>query len=294
MEILRNNINASLSYLTTITFSAGMTAEIIDIDDDTIYDFPDITVVSGSASKAQIYLPVIFNEYDMSGYLELMNSSGDTIFESGVSTVRPYCDISSVATKLGISYANAVEYERLARYIIDTKTHGFYFTYKSKEITGEDTDTLLVNEKIYSLKKLYENEDLIYNSSSNTNEYTYMLNKRKSGIIRSPESDDENRLEYKKVWKNRYFNVEFPEGFDYIVEGEFGYKVVPHDIQYACELLMQDISCGNNRYVNKYIESFNTDGYDISYFKEVLYSTGNLIVDNILREYGNSIRPRVL
>ena len=294
MEILRNNTNASLSYLTTITYSAGMTANIINIDDDTLYEYPDISVVSGSASKAQIILPEYFNMYDIDGYVQLLDSNDETLFESGLSTVRPYCDINSIALLLGITYQDALKYERIARYIINSKTHGFSFVYKKKQVNGEDTDILFINEKIYSLKKLYENEELIYDVSSNTNEYTYMLTKNKNGIIRSTESDDENRLEYKKVWKNRYFNVEFPEGFDYIVEGEFGYKVVPHDIQEACGLLIQDLSCGNNRYLNKYIESFNTDGYDISYFKESLYGTGNLIVDNILQKYKNNVRPRVL
>lgn len=294
MEILRNNTNTELELLTNIDYDDAATATVLNLSSGILYGVDDIVIVMGGASKAAVLLPAEFNKYDFDGYVTIFNDSDDIIFETGFSTVRPYCSISDVATTLNITELQAKQYERLARYVIDSKTGGFKFTYKQKEVLGLGTDILLIDEKIHKLFKLYQNEELIYDVNLETNEYEYFLNVSKTGIIRELEANDENRLNYKKVWRDRYYWTEFPEDYDYIVEGEFGYFVIPYEITEAIELLMNDLACGNNRYLNKYIESVDTDGFDITYFAEGLFGTGNLIVDNILTKYGRTIRARVM
>lgn len=294
MEILRNKTNTDLELLTNIDYEDYYTASLTNLSRGTEYTTDQIVVVMGAGSKVSIILPDDFNNYDYDGYVTVYDDSDEIVYETGFSTVRPYCDISAAAVSLNITEAQAKQYERLARYLIDSKTGGFKFTYKQKEVIGLGTDILLIDEKIHKLFKLYENEELVYEKDSETNEFEYFLNVSKTGVLRETEENDENRIHYKKVWRDRYAGTEFQEGFDYIVEGEYGYFVIPFEISEATELLMNDLACGNNRYLNKYIESVKTDGFDISYFDEALFGTGNLIVDNILTKYGRNIRARVM
>jgi hypothetical protein len=294
MEILRNNTNTDLELLTTVDYDDAASALITDMNTGTEYEIEIGYILQGTGDKASVLLPAVFNQYDIDGYAIVYNVSEDVIYETGFSTVRPYTDIPAIATSLSITEAEAIYFERIARYLIDSKTGGFKFVYKSKEVLGLGSDMLLIDERINKLFKLYENEELVFELGSPDNEFEYFLNKSKTAILRETEENDENRIHYKKVWKDRYAGTEFREDFDYIVEGEFGYYTIPYEIKEATDLLIQDLSCGNNRYLNKYIQSINTDGYDIRYFDESLFGTGNLIVDNILTKYGRNIRARVL
>lgn len=294
MEILRNHTNTDLGFLTPIDYSDTHTATVTDLLNNVVYSGDDVVVVQGDGSKSEILLPSNFNKYDLPGYVTLFNGSGNVIFESGFSSVMPYCNISDVATKLNLTTADTIMYERIARYIIDSKTGGFKFVYKTKEVLGNDTDYLLINERIHSINKIYENEKLIFEDGSTDNEYEYYISPNKVAIIKETDFDQENRIHYKKVWKDRWAYGDFNEDYDYLIQGEFGYFVIPFDISQATELLIQDLSCGNNRYLNKYIDSIKIDGFTISYFEESLFGTGNLIVDNILQKYGYEIQPRVM
>jgi hypothetical protein len=294
MEILRNKNNVPLGFLTNVNYDEEHTAEVSDTTNNVTYSVEDIVVVQGDGSKSEIILPDIFNKYDLDGSVIMYNSSGNVVFQSFFASVMPYCDISEVAAKLNLPADDVRQYEKIARYIIDSKTGGFKFVYKSIETIGMDTDYLLIGEKIHSLFKLYENAQLVYDVENPGTKPKYFLNKNKTAVIREPVFDEENRIHYKKVWKDRYASGEFREDFDYIVEGEFGYVVIPFDITEATGLLINDLACGNNRYLNKYMQSIKMDGFDFKYFDEALFGTGNLIVDNILQKYKYTINPRVM
>jgi hypothetical protein len=89
--------------------------------------------------------------------------------------------------------------------------------------------------------------------------------------------------------------VAFPEGADYIMLLETGYKVVPYDIQDATLMLIDDIKCGKLDYYKRYIKNYSTDQFKIEYDKRMIEGTGNILVDKILEKYKeNIIRPGVL
>jgi hypothetical protein len=89
--------------------------------------------------------------------------------------------------------------------------------------------------------------------------------------------------------------VAFPEGADYIMLLETGYKVVPYDIQDATLMLIDDIKCGKLDYYKRYIKNYSTDQFKIEYDKRLIDGTGNILVDKILEKYKeNIIRPGVL
>jgi hypothetical protein len=202
-----------------------------------------------------------------------------------------------MASILKISTAKATEYERLARYIIDAYTGGFDYLRKKKEFTGTASDELLIDEvltgKIYSIlennEPFFERDPDVFDKNQ---EYVYK--KQLSAIVYN-KSEGNNRAEYTVVWRDRYLDIEFADGFEYLVDAEFGWKVIPQDIQEATELLVQDIVEDNLKYINKYIESFDNDDFKITFSKGYAKdSTGNRIVDRILERYQKPILPGVL
>jgi phosphomannomutase len=82
-------------------------------------------------------------------------------------------------------------------------------------------------------------------------------------------------------------STEFKEGYEYVVDAEFGWKVIPQDIQKACTLLAADIASDSMKYINKYIESFDNQEFKIRFAKGFTNGTGNMVVDRILKKYNN-------
>ena len=132
----------------------------------------------------------------------------------------------------------------------------------------------------------------MYDSESETNDSNYKISRQLNAIVLDvPET---NRVNYAKVWRDRYLDVEFYDGYEYLVDADYGWKVIPQDISEACTLLVQDIVQDNLKYINKYIESFDNDDFKIKFSKNWTSTTGNRIVDRILEKYQKPIRVGVL
>ncbi len=290
MELLRLNNTTSLSAsFSGLTASAQYTIEYDDLVTGNSYSASATANGSGVASFA---IPSHYITYTGSLAASVKNNSGNVVNITNIDIVRPYTEISGLVSGLKITTSQATEYERLARYIIDSHTGGFSFIRKEKELIGDGSDQLLIDENIHKLHKLYENGLLIFDASSNANESDYKISKQLNAVVLDiPES---NRLNYKKVWRDRFLDVDFYEGYEYVVDGDFGWVVIPQDIQEASQLLVQDIVEDNLKYVNKYIESFDNDDFRIQFSKGYSTSTGNRVVDRILERYQKSFRVGVL
>lgn len=290
MEILRHTDTTSLVASFQVSSSTVHTLEYDDL----------ITGQSYSASATPLYGSVSFtlnNKYlTYTGNLvaSVKNASGDTVVLTNIDVVRPYCNTDNVAAALDITDGSELDYERIARYIIDAQTQGFPFVRKEKEVVGNGSDYLPVDEKIYKIYKVYQNGYLIFDSTSQTNEVNLLISKDGTSIISIDPEVPENKINYKQVWRERYLDADFNEGSEYIIDGDFGWKVIPQDLQEASELLIQDMKNNTLQYVNRYIESFDNDDYKIKFAKGALTNTGNVIVDKILEKYRNRIRLGVL
>ncbi len=122
----------------------------------------------------------------------------------------------------------------------------------------------------------------------------YAITKDGTSITNVDDETPENKVNYRQVWMERYLDVQFAENAEYTIDGDFGYKVVPQDIQEACELLIQDIKNDNLKYINRYIESFDNEDFKIKFAKNPSTGTGNMFVDKILEKYRNRLRIGVL
>jgi hypothetical protein len=289
MELLRLNNTTSLSAsFSGLTASSSYNIELDDLLTGTSYS---ASAIANNLGIASFVMPSHYLTYTGSLSASVKDSQDNLVNMTNIDIVRPYSNPNTAATALSIKTSEAIEHERLARYIIDSYTGGFNFIRKEKEFIGDGSDQLLIDENIHKLYKLYENGELIYDSESNTNESEYKIHKQLNAIVLDiPEG---NRIDYPKIWRDRFLDVDFFSGYEYVVDGDFGWKVIPQDIQDASEMLIQDIASDSLRYVNRYIESFDNDDFKIKFAKNWSSSTGNRVVDRILERYQKPILPGV-
>ena len=290
MEVLR--INGSVP---TVSFSDLVPSGVYTIEYSDL--LTDETFSASASANGSGDISFILNDkyisYDGNLEARVLDTYDEEVIVTNIDVLRPYCDIYSLATELNKTVAQIKEMERIARYIVDSETFGgFKFVRKEKEVVGLGSDYLVIDEKIYKLYKLYENLELVYAVNAASNDQEFEISKDKTSVILT--QTETNRVNYNRVWRDRYLDVDFADGFEYLVDADFGWKVIPQDIQEATRLLVSDISSDNMRYVNKYIESFDNDDFKIKFAKNFNASTGNLVVDRILQKYKNNIRLGVL
>lgn len=297
MEIIKRNESTSLKFvLTGLEEGEEYTLKYFD----TITDIPYSTsAVANDQSKAEFHLDSYYLKYSGFLYGEVLNSASNVIYESNIDVVRPYCNVTKVGTKLQLTYDETKEYEKVARFIIDSQISPFTYLKKYKEVVGGGYDYLPIDERILRIWKVYENNILVYNSETDPadNEAVYRISTDKTSLIQDNTTitaPGVNRMNYPSVWRDRFLDVDFPDGYEYLIQADFGWQTIPQDIQEACEILIQDLSKNNLRYATRYIESFDNEDFKIKFQKDYSTSTGNMVVDKILSKYKTYIKIGVL
>jgi hypothetical protein len=290
MEILRINGSIPVASFSDLVPNGRYTVDYSDLLTDEVFS---ATASANASGDISFVLNSKYISYDGNLEATVYDRYDDEVIVTNIDVVRPYCDIYSLATDLGKTVPQVKEMERIARYIVDSEVFGgFKFVRKEKEVVGMGSDYLVIDEKIHKLHKLYENLELVYDASAQVNDQEFEISKDKTSIVLT--QTETNRVNYNRVWRDRYLDVDFADGFEYLIDADFGWKVIPQDIQEATRLLCSDISSDNMKYLNKYIESFDNDDFKIKFAKNFNASTGNLVVDRILTKYKNSIRIGVL
>lgn len=311
----------SISY-TVPSASSQYLILIKDSDRDIVRVEQAVTSTTGSVVTLE--LPDYFSKYDDSYHLEIYEYPaqvlGDIVVEDNLNIERPYVDPSSLGTT-ATEVREYEEYESLARAVIDSVTGGFYYETSYVETVGQGTDYLPLWNKGYKILKVYENAELVYDVDDEDGpalgEWNYLIIKDKTAITKDPVAsvDALNRSERKPAQmalaaSDSIFmfdtedsgntltvqpGVVFPQGVDYIILLETGYRVVPIDVQDATKMLINDIKCGKLDYYKRYVTSYSTDQYRLQFDKNMFEGTGNLLVDKILDKYITNIgKPGVL
>jgi hypothetical protein len=262
--------------------------------------------------------PYDFRTYDDTYHVEITEND-EIVGQDNLTIERPYVDPRTLG-ETASEIAAAKEHERLARAIIDSITGGFYFKDKWVETVGQSTDYMPLWDKAYKILKVYENAELVYDSSLEVpalGEWNYLITKDKTAITKDPAYiiTDYNRAESNPVGLNMASSdsfsmfdtsdsgntialksgVLFPQGADYLFLIETGYRIIPYDIQDATKMLINDISCGKLEYFKRYVTDYSTDQFKIKIDVSALQGTGNILVDKILDKYETNIKkPGIL
>lgn len=287
MEILRV---PSYSSAVTIEVSAANTEYNYSISDMADSSISEGTVTSDADGNVTITLP---SSYD--GQYGVTIDGEDHIYD----IVRPYVNPNTKADTAS-DIAEYAKNEEIARAVIDSIiTEGFYYEKKIIETSGFGTDYLPLWINAKKVLQVYENNVLVYDSSD-PDSYTrhFEITKDGTAIIQA-ETGQVNRSEGASILIPiansdgniiSFWSKNFARTADYVIVVEAGYKKLPKDIVRAAELLIEDISCGKLEYYKRYVSSYNTDQFRLTFNNGVFEGTGNIIVDKILSKYYKSIQ----
>lgn len=290
-----------------------------------------VVLTSDATSKLTYQLTGDFVKYDHNYAVFIYETEdgetfGDVVVQDVLNIMKPYVSPYYLAEKYGNGTASEVaeytEHEQLARGLIDQVVgpKGFIFEKTVMEVVGEGTDYLPLWDIGYKIVQVYENGELVFDidqTPSNLGEFYYGITQDRSAIYKEyvPAQFQYNRAEKRPMKIQRansdsYRNsipldssrmvlpdqsVMFPEGVDYIIIFESGYKVIPHEIEDAATRLIDDIKCGRLDYMKKYIVEYQTDQYSVKFDPSLTFGTGNGFVDKILQRYVVDIyKPRTI
>jgi hypothetical protein len=289
MEILRLPETTQIQAKFTVPAASQLyTIQYEDLITGSTYS---ASATSSSSKEVTFTLNSKYLSYSGNLFANVYSSASALVYSTGIDVVKPYCDITKVKGVLNITTAQCITAEKVARKMIEAEVGSFQFIRKQKEIIGMGLDYLPVNENIDKLYYLYENGVLVFDYS-NADLDDYKISIDRTSII----YDDnlENKVEYQKVWADRNYPITFASGNDYLLDADFGYKVIPSDVEEACEILVQDVISNNMRYFSRNIVEFDNQEFRIKFADGGAFGTGNLLVDKILSRYKNRIIPGVI
>lgn len=286
MEILRIPSNTIQAVISVTAAEISYAYTITDLMDSSITTG---TVTSGASLTVTLPLPAAYD-----GSYKI-NVDGTDHY---VDVVRPYVDPTTKATT-ATDIAAYAKSEELARAMIDSVIlDGFYFKKKVIQTTGLGSDYIPLWVDAKRLLSIYENNVLLYDvADPELYAYAFAISDDNTSIVQST-TGLVNRLEGAQlvipaggsdIIDTKYTYKGFPRTFDYKLILEVGHPNIPSDIVRAAELLTDDIACGKLEYYERYISSYNTDQFKLSFDKMVFEGTGNIIVDKILSKYAKSI-----
>ena len=231
-------------------------------------------------------------EYSLTAWEGTALAKGDVALLDTLRIVRPYVNTTLIAP-VGKEEEFA-KYERIARIMIDNIVGGFYYTSALYDIQGTGTDKLVVGHRVNKLLSLTENNVLVYEIEGADNLQEYTLTSDKNSVIVFQDGVEDNRLEGRPVtlptggsdsYVPGYRSPAFPNGYDYTVQVETGWPMVPQDIKEAATLIVEDMACGAPNYWSKYVREYETKDYRVDFHRPSFAGTGNVIVDQILHRY---------
>lgn len=300
MEVLRVPPYPLVPVWTVSSVNAPYTMYIEDLVDHSV---EVLELTSTEEGQVSYTFPIEKAQYDRKFFVKIVDSDGHSEIEENLDILRPYID----PKKLGTSATEIQEYkvlELLARAIIDNIIpSGFYNTKSILQGVGNNTDYFPVWKETNKILKVYENNVLVYDAASETNEYLYSLtldnsaiqrdfaggyNRAESAVMQVPSAQGD-------IAYYGFGGVAFPSGADYTFILDTGYKAVPADIEQATRILIEDIKCGNLDYYKRFTKNYQTDQFKVEFSEKLFSGTGNLLVDKILDKYANTIlRPGLI
>lgn len=299
--------------------------EIVDADGDvmaTIYDITEDPAVSPPVDPGTplelltaTKIETDFGSYKINipFYLTNRNRSlkirwnyeinGDSLEHyTDVDIVQPYCNLAEAIEDMNLgtdpsdpnyrTYHDLVMAEKYARKAIENYT-GQRFSLYDDVITvyGSGSDVLPLPFKLNTLHELYGNDILLVDTINEINNWNYATQISESGFgIRVNRADMLDNTVYTANGMvppsiSDSGSGAFIKDYVYRVQGRYGWKEVPNDIEIACVELMKDYFSKDTVWRAKYVNSVQSFDWHFEYNAEAYRGTGNVYADQILLPY---------
>ncbi len=317
-EVLKNS-NSPVSHQ---IFWKG---EVIDADELPVVELYDITDDPFAIEPApEYFLTTLETEKDETNiglyvtYIPLLYTSNNATlrlvwnylidgveisYRHDVFIVTPYTDLYQAYGYLGIStdpsdpnyksYKELAAAERYARKRVEDYTgQKFYLYSDTLRLFGQGSDTLPLPQKINLLTKIYMDDILMLDETASppVNNWGY--------VIQVSESEFGIRMNRSALLDNTVYianGVVPPSIYDtsgvfkdksaYTIQGQFGWKKVPDEVDLATIELMKDFFSKDNLWKNQYIKNIQTFDWQFEYNSDVFSGTGNAYADRLLADY---------
>jgi hypothetical protein len=212
--------------------------------------------------------------------------------ESPYSTVSEIQDFLNFGqTPADLNYKDPeriVAAEKVARTIIEGYTGQKFYTYHgTQEVVGVGSDACHVTERMLSIEKVWENDQLLIDNTSDPvyNNFGFPLEISPTGYaVRIVNAGWDVRYDNQVDPAVLYYG-RFRDNSRYRFEGQIGYKYVPEDIKVASMLLVSDILANDFNWRNKYLKKVDLSEISFEMAGGAFNGTGNVTVDNILDQY---------
>ena len=219
---------------------------------------------------------------------------------SFVEVVTPYATVSDIieyynigAKPSDVNYQSEIAMinaDKIARTMINNYSNqNFGRRYGYQETFGNGSDACTLVEKMITLEKVYENDTLVidYTSDPVYNTFGYDLELTQTNQTVRIRTDYGNVRYDNQVDPTILYYGRFRDHVRYKFFGQIGYNYVPQDIKLCALLLVGDLLSRDSAWRTKYLAKVNLAEVSFEMAGGAFSGTGNVIVDQMLDQYRN-------
>lgn len=222
---------------------------------------------------------------------------------TNISIVKPYVSLAEVYEDLafGTDYGDPNHKtfhdlqmaEKYARKTIENFCNQVFYSYNDFQVVyGAGTNLVPLPFKLLELHELYENDVKVVDTINEVNNWSYLPIPTESGFgLRVDESSQFDNTIYTAnglippTSNDWGYGGAFKKGSRYRIQGKFGWKDVPDNVEEACIILMKDFFSKDLVWKNKYIKNIQTFDWQFEFTGDAYKGTGNYYADQLLSPY---------
>lgn len=272
---------------------------------------PDVSLISLEALPSEVnigvysvYLPISYTSRNRSFRVQWSYSYNSISYQhiTYLDVVTPYVSIQEAIEDLGFgSDANDPNYktyheirmaEKYARKMVEFYTGQKFFLFDDKfTIMGNDSDTLPLPRKIYSLHTLEQNDQIILDNLNSVNHLGYNIEPTTSGfgikINMGSLVDNDVYIANGMVPPSIHDSTPniFRRHKHYDVYARFGWDSVPDEVEQATIEIMRTYFAKDRAWKDRYISKISTTDWNFQYGSDAFSGTGSAYADKLLLDY---------
>lgn len=298
MEIYANGgaVERTATLHVPVTANAG-TIEITAVrDNNTLHTFDTVQAVEeGYSVVVPLSLARTDSEFDI--LWNFTYTEDGQIYEyreyTPVSVVTPILPFSEVRRILGddATQDEVADVEKAVRHVIQAHTGQFFGRFVGKKsVTGSGDSFLRLPMRLISAVSV--NGDSNWSHSLSLRGDGWYLRSKIYGVP-SIRADWDGWHESPWGYSGRAPIVapysrkvqNFIENAEYVIDGEWGWKFVPAQVQEAAKLLVNDYACADSMYRDRFLTSMTAADWRIQFHDGAFADTGNVRANQLLAQF---------
>lgn len=270
--------NSDAPPVATFTAADGSTAPLTVVDDG-----PDVPAGIGGQYHVDLNMAQTQNEGDISVTWDFSMSSVAVSKTDYLSVVSPILSVEAIrAIHPNATDDEVTVVEKAVRHIIQAHCGQTFGNFTGKmTVYGRGSRILFLPARLISLTSINGVSDStrfqtgkdgweIYYYPWGVNPYSMTDPFVTGGVIYDPTQT------YWGIWDC---------GYQYDIEGQWGYFATPAQVTEAAKLLVNDYACGDNQYRDRFLTSMTAADWRIQFHAGAFSNTGNVRANQLLENY---------